>query len=247
MLSRAETLKAKVILGALVMTILVPYLYTESRSSYVAFVPTYIALALMCKRRGLMIGLLVIGLLLSPLLLPSNVIDRILYTVTQPEQAGQMIIGGTRIDTSTSARLKSWRDALEDLPKHPFIGYGVTGYAFMDAQFPRVLIETGVLGFTAFAYLLYSVLRISLRRIGDSKDSYSQGIAVGFLAGYIGLLFHAMAANTFIIVRIMEPFWFVLAIVVMLPSPESEEMGEEQNVKGVGSRVATDQQNQLNQ
>jgi hypothetical protein len=40
---------------------------------------------------------------------------------------------------------------------------------------------------------------------------------MGFLAGYIALLFHAVGANTFIIVRIMEPFWFVLAMVVMLP------------------------------
>jgi hypothetical protein len=27
-------------------------------------------------------------------------------------------------------------------------------------------------------------------------------------------LFHALGANTFIIVRIMEPFWFITAVVV---------------------------------
>jgi hypothetical protein len=36
------------------------------------------------------------------------------------------------------------------------------------------------------------------------------------MAGFIGLLFHATAANTFIIVRIMEPFWFVTGMVMML-------------------------------
>jgi O-antigen ligase len=232
MSSRTKDLKAKVVLGGLVMAILLPYLYTESRSSYVAFVPTYITLALMCKRRVLLIGLLAIGLLLSPFLLPSNVIDRVLYTFTQPEQRGQIVIGDTRIDTSASARLKSWKEGLEDVPKHPIIGHGVTGYAFMDAQYPRVLVETGILGFVAFVYLLYSIFRISLRMARETQDKYLQGIVVGFLAGYVGLLFHAIGANTFIIVRIMEPFWFVLAMVVMVPSLQSEQIGQEQRVHG---------------
>jgi hypothetical protein len=40
---------------------------------------------------------------------------------------------------------------------------------------------------------------------------------MGYLAGFAGLLTHGIGANTFIIVRIMEPFWFFTAIVVMLP------------------------------
>jgi hypothetical protein len=47
---------------------------------------------------------------------------------------------------------------------------------------------------------------------------------MGFMAGFIGLLVHAVGANTFIIVRIMEPFWFVLAMVVMIPELESESI-----------------------
>jgi O-antigen ligase len=244
MFSRAETLKARVILGALVMAVLLPYLYTESRSSYVAFVPAYIALALMCRRRGLMIGLLLIALILSPILLPSNVKERIVYTFTQPEQRGQIVIGDTRIDTSASARIKSWKEGLENVPKHPIIGYGVTGYAFMDAQYLRVLVETGILGFAAFVYLLYSIFKISFLMVRKIQDKYFEGIAVGFLAGYIGLVFHAIGANTFIIVRIMEPFWFVLAMVVMLPTLEAEETGTEQGAKSsIGHGIASNQLN----
>jgi hypothetical protein len=36
----------------------------------------------------------------------------------------------------------------------------------------------------------------------------------------IGLLVHAIGSNTFIIVRIMEPFWFFAGIVLMLPELE---------------------------
>ena len=44
-----------------------------------------------------------------------------------------------------------------------------------------------------------------------------------FLAGYIGLLVHAIGANTFIIVRIMEPFWFFAGIIAVLPMLEQQD------------------------
>jgi hypothetical protein len=40
---------------------------------------------------------------------------------------------------------------------------------------------------------------------------------MGFIAGTFGLLAHAIGSNTFIVIRIMEPFWLVAGIVVMLP------------------------------
>jgi hypothetical protein len=63
-----------------------------------------------------------------------------------------------------------------------------------------------------------------LRSSGDSlallRDPDDRGIVVGFLAGTIGILVHAIGSNTFIIIRIMEPFWFFMAIVVALPMLE---------------------------
>jgi len=56
-----------------------------------------------------------------------------------------------------------------------------------------------------------------------------KGLAMGFLAGFIGLLVHAVGANTFIIVRIMEPFWFVLGMVARIPALESEVSGDERS------------------
>ena len=44
-----------------------------------------------------------------------------------------------------------------------------------------------------------------------------RGVTLGFLLGFGGLLVHAIGANTFIIVRIMEPFWLVCAIMFLLP------------------------------
>ena len=50
-----------------------------------------------------------------------------------------------------------------------------------------------------------------------------KGLVLGFIAGFIGLVFHAITANTFVIIRIMEPFWFIAGMVIMLPTLEEEE------------------------
>jgi hypothetical protein len=47
-----------------------------------------------------------------------------------------------------------------------------------------------------------------------TRDPLYRGLAAGLLAGLTGLLVHAVGANTFIIVRIMEPFWLLAGLVV---------------------------------
>jgi hypothetical protein len=49
-----------------------------------------------------------------------------------------------------------------------------------------------------------------------------KGLTLGFIAGFIGLITHALTANTFIIIRIMEPFWFFAGIIMMLPALREE-------------------------
>jgi O-antigen ligase len=172
--------------------------------------------------------------MVSPLFLPKAVKDRIMFTFTQPEEGGQIQIGKVRLDTSTSARLTSWKEALSDWPKHPLLGHGVTGYSFVDAQFPRVLVETGILGLVAFLYLLYSILKLTRQNLKEVNTPYYQGLGIGFLAGFAGLIVHAIGANTFIIVRIMEPFWFFVGIITVLPMLDRQqaEQGQEAEVTG---------------
>jgi len=177
-------------------------------------------LGYLSEKRVIVLSLMAIMLALSPLYLPASIKDRILYTFSQPEHREQIEIGGVRLDTSTSARLTSWKEALRDWTQHPFWGYGVTGYSFIDAQFPRVLVETGILGLAAFIYLLVSVFKLAYSNLKLLKMPEHKGLVLGFLVGYSGLLIHAIGANTFIIVRIMEPFWLLAGIVTILPNLE---------------------------
>ncbi len=197
-----------------------PFLYTLSRASYLGVIPLVALLALLSSRRRLMAGVLVLLLVGSPLvvyLFPTPVVKRVLYTF-EPE-AGQptVKVGGVAFDPSTSERLISFRQAVEGWTKRPILGYGVTGFGFMDVQYARVLVDSGALGLAVFLWLVWAVLRSSLGAFRALKEPTDRGLALGFLAGTAGLLTHALGANTFIIVRIMEPFWFFAGIVTMLP------------------------------
>jgi len=225
LLIKAENSKSKHLLIVLLVAMILPFLFTQSRSSYLGLVPVCFILGLLTKRKIIVIGLLSIAFIMSPLLLPSQVKNRILYTFTQPEESGQVRVGDVRLDTSTSARIATLKEIMTDWPKKPVFGYGVTGYGFIDSQLPRVLIETGILGLFAFLYLIYSIIRLTINNLKELKTPY-----FGFFAGTIGLLFHSLGANTFIIVRIMEPFWFFAGIIAVLPSLEREHESQPQEV-----------------
>jgi len=217
-----EKSREKKMLAVLIVSIIPPFLFTQSRASYLAAVPVVFVLGYLMGKRLISVILIVAFFILSPFLLPSDVKNRISFTFTQRVHKEQIKVGAIRLDTSTSARIKSWENGLKDWVKHPIVGYGVTGYPFMDAQFPKILVETGIVGLAAFVYLLYSIGKLALTNIRTLKTKYFKGISIGFFAGFIGLLFHAIGANTFIIVRIMEPFWFFAGILVVLPQLEKK-------------------------
>ena len=224
LLVTARTMRQRAMLGVLAVLITVPLLATLSRSSWLAVIPMLFTLLYFSKKRMVIVLPLVSVALIVPFMLPNAVKERALFTFTQPTERGQMEIGGLRVDTSTSARLSSWKDVLtRDFIKHPVIGHGVTGYRFLDAQYPRVLAETGLLGFAFFVWLLVAICRSALASFRTTSDPLFGGLSLGYLAGFAAMLAHCIGSNTFIIVRIMEPFWFLTAMVIMIPEIEKAE------------------------
>jgi len=223
----------RLIYGGIAVVAFIPFLFTESRASYLAFFPMLLAFAWLSDKRKVIIISLLFFAILFPLIAPQKVKDRVAYTFTQQAQSGQIQVGGLKVDTSTSARLISWNEALRDTVSHPILGFGVTGYYFVDAQYPRVLVETGIIGMFSFILLMAAIFKQGKMVLGGSSEVFYKGLSMGFVAGFIGLLVHAVGANTFIIVRIMEPFWFVLAMVVMIPELETESP----EAKGVKQRA----------
>ena len=208
----------------------VPFLFTLSRASYLGFIPGLALVLLLNHQRIVSYSLIALALtvLIFPNVFPQAIRDRVTFTWTQTARPGQVVLFGQRLDTSTSARLQSFQVATEDFYKEPLFGYGVTGWRFIDAQYFRTLLETGVFGLFALFFLFYKLFLLGLERFRhSSEDPFSRGLAIGFLGGFVCLLFHAIGSNTFIIVRIMQPFWLVVGLVFMLHLMAAEELPEE--------------------
>lgn len=211
----------------------VPFIYTLSRASYLGIVVAALVIILLSSRKvvaAFSVGIFFLSLVL---LAPPAMVERVEFTVGgQRAYSGQVSVGGVRLDTSTSARIHTTGRILEDFQRQPVLGYGVTGYGFVDGMYQRVLIEMGLLGLASFLWLLYTLLREGFHSYREADGWWEEGICIGYLAGLLGLMFHALAANTFIIVRIMEPFWFFTGAVSLLyifntqGEPEPEEPAE---------------------
>jgi O-antigen ligase len=222
LIDNLKDLRVRASLTVVLMLVLICLLYTQSRASYLAVIPACLVFSLFSRRRFYILTGLIVVAALSPIIVPRVAKERVAYTFTQPEESGQIQFGKLRLDTSSSARIIGFREALLAWRKSPFIGYGVTGFRFMDAQYPRILVETGIIGMLAFLWLIYSLFRVGIMTWRDSHDELLRGLSVGLTAGLVGLLVHAIGANTFIIVRIMEPFWFLTGIIVALSTMEDE-------------------------
>lgn len=212
----------RVLLLALGGVLLLPLLFTLSRASYVALIPAALVLLAWGERRAVLAATLAGALVLAALALPQAVVDRVLYTFTQETHPEQLEVGGLRLDTSTSQRLEAWRESLlVDFPRHPVFGHGVSGFRFLDSQYPLVLGETGLVGLLAFLWLQAALFRQGRQVFRAARDPLDRGVALGLLAGLAGLVAHSLGTNTFIIVRIMEPFWFLAGMVMAIPRLEA--------------------------
>ena len=202
---------------ALAALTFVPLLYTLSRTSWLAAMPMLLTLILLSPRRLILIVGVACAIILGSAVFPKQVLDRYNYTLHAREDRGSYHVGNARLDTSASARLDSWVQGTDSWTHRPLFGYGVTGFAFMDAQYVRVLVEGGLCGLAAFLWLLWRILRIAWNAYRRSIGTRFEGLTLGYLAGLIAMITHGIGANTFIIVRIMEPFWFLTGVVAVLP------------------------------
>jgi len=169
------------------------------------------------KFRTQLILLFIVGVILVPILAPQSVHKRVQETFVGPKSYKIM---GNRfaIDESGQARIDTWAIGFNRWMRYPVFGYGVPCGTFFDNQYIRVLNETGIVGLSLFLWILLTIFGVVRRTYLLMRNSgFAQALCVGFLAGYAGLLVFNTAASAFTIIRIMEPFWFVLGVIVALP------------------------------
>lgn len=196
----------------------VAFLLTLSRSGWISFFPMFFALiALNKKYRIHLISVFLLGALLVPLLAPESVHKRVKETFVG-SRAYKVFGSRVSIDESAQARVDSWKIGFQRWTKRPILGYGVPAGVVIDNQYTRVLNETGIVGIVLFLWLLWTIFNVVWNvRVSMPDNNFAQALTVGFLSGFAGILLLSTTAAAFIIIRIMEPFWFILGMVVALP------------------------------
>ena len=216
--------KVKAVSLAGLILLAIPFVYTLSRSSWMAVAGMYATLMIFSNRKLVLAVMLVLAVLAGPMIMPKEMETRYEKTfMSKPlESKDQVKVGGVYLDLSSSERVNSYLKILEDIKSRPVLGYGITGYGFIDGQYFRTLIETGFIGLSAFLYLLFKIFSTIISTYRNTTDELFKGISLGILVGFAAMLIHAVTANTFIIIRIMEPFWFLMAMAVAVQSHKLE-------------------------
>jgi O-antigen ligase len=217
------------------------FLFTLSRGSWLGFILGYPVLIFLTKKgKTVLLGIFIILLFLSSVVFPKYVYKRVQETFSKRTE--RTILGRRfNIDPSAAARIDTWREGIKLWSKSPFWGHGVgIAGSVVDNEYTRILIEVGLIGFAAFFWIILTLFKhsfINLRLL--EYDNFSNGIIAGFSAGLVGLLGHCLSAGTFIIIRIMEPFWFFAAIVMLLPEliNETSPSASPEGAAGGGSET----------
>ncbi len=195
----------------------VTLLFTLSRASFIGFVCMLLGMGLLSRRYILLYAVAAI-LVLAPLVLPEEVIDRVNYTFSGPPGNEVSVLGlfSLNVDSSTLERFYVWKKVGFKFIRSPLWGYGLTAEQILDSQFARLLVEVGGIGTALFIWILVRIFRCAWYVFKQSDRWFYRALALGYLAGYVGVLVHSLGTITFYIVRIMEPFWFFTGIIMYL-------------------------------
>lgn len=79
-------------------------------------------------------------------------------------------------------------------------------------QYIRNFVETGIIGLIVFLFLLYSIIKASLQVFFKSKDPLLMGVGAGLFCSTVVMMVIALFAESFIVVKINEPYWFLAAL-----------------------------------
>jgi hypothetical protein len=203
----------RILLMAFLPVIVIVLLYSMSRSGWMSALASGITLLFFARNKAIYLFILIVSIVLIVFFAPTPVADRYEYTFNQELHPGQQVqIFGLRFDTSTSARLLGYVIILQQVLVHPVFGYGITGYGFCDGQYFRFLIELGIVGLLSFLILMGAVHRLLRKNFSQVFPARLEGMIAGVYAGFWGLLVHSLSANSFIIVRISEPFWCLVGL-----------------------------------
>ena len=206
----------KAIYGLLLAFAVLPFIYTMSRTSWISAVFSLMTFLLLTKglQRKVVIVIVALLIAMSLPLMPGTVKERFQFWKAEEGFERTQTIGLTKFDPSSSERIEKYKQVPRLFVKSPLVGLGVTGGGFIDGQFIRVIVETGIIGILTFSYLFYVILKYLYVTYRRTTIQLIKGLALGLFCATIGLLVHGVGASTFMLVRIAQPYMLLLGLLI---------------------------------
>ncbi len=209
--------------------------FTFSRGAWIGFMLAA-GIYILLKDKRFIIPAVILAVLVV-VAVPS-VGDRISYMLS-PEYIESSLRGG---------RLVRWLTGLEILKNNLFLGVGLghfggavamnngmkylVGYTwtdtfYMDNNMLKMAVESGLLGFGAFAVLLYSVVINSFRTIKLASTKTAKELSTGIMAGLCGVIAHNFFENVFETPMMTSLFWLFTAVIMSIWYEENKKINSE--------------------
>ena len=126
-------------------------------------------------------------------------------------------------DTASSVaildRWSAWNLTLKKIPENIWFGIGYgdfeNGFGFLtpDNQYIEFMATIGVVGITAYIYMLFSIL-YKVLRLDCRRDNYLHALKFAYIGIFLGLLVANITGNMLANPRILGLFWLLTALVL---------------------------------
>lgn len=215
----------KLVFGAIALLGIANLFWTLSRASMIGIAIAILIIVVLKQRK--LIPLLIIGLMVSPLILPDYIVERAMSTVGMSSQSEEPIElaeeSASEVDSSISYRGSIYSSSMEILKDYPVTGVGIgqfgevyKSYGVAKSYHPHntflmVAIETGILGISSLLLLGLTWAKNMLASIKYKADKLSF-LNISLLGGIVGCSVQGLADHIWHNYNILFLFFIMLGI-----------------------------------
>jgi O-antigen ligase len=185
-------------------------MYSLSRGGYLALIAGFLFLGLV-RQHKLLVVMLVFGLAWTSLV-PNAVRQRITMTYDTKD-------GG--LDHSSETRVDLWEDAMKLFGSNPVTGTGFNTYAYMGRignykdthnYFIKVLVETGVVGFLLFVFLILRFFWSGLTLQWKARDPLAKALGLGLAAWVVCVIVANLFGDRWSFLQVNGYMWVIAGL-----------------------------------
>jgi putative inorganic carbon (HCO3(-)) transporter len=198
--------------------------YSLSRGAYVAFLVAWIFLGLI--RYRVLLVLLVIFALCWTALVPTAVQQRVDMTYQEDSQ---------EVDQSSQTRLTLWEDAMSLFSSNPITGTGLNTYAYLDRVgayrdthniYVKVLVETGVIGFALFLWLMWTSFRAGWLLFRRTTERFHKALGLGLAVSIVSMAAANMFGDRWTYLQVNGYLWVLAGLVARGLTLEAQRVAD---------------------